>query len=54
MVAWTTFADEAPHIAEIFGRRHAATGHLCLLATLRSDGHPRISPSNPGSSTVTW
>lgn len=47
MVTWTEFADEAPRIAEIFLRRHAATGNLCLLSTLRSDGYPRISPIEP-------
>lgn len=47
MVAWEDFAEEAPRIAEVFARRHAATGNLCLLATLRSDGYPRISPMEP-------
>jgi len=47
MVAWRDFAEEAPRIAEVFLRRHAATGHLCLLATTRSDGYPRISPMEP-------
>jgi hypothetical protein len=47
MVTWKGFAAEAPHIAAIFARRHAATGNLCLLATLRSDGYPRISPVEP-------
>jgi Pyridoxamine 5'-phosphate oxidase len=47
MVAWGEFVDAAPHIAETFTRRHAATGNLCLLATLRSDGSPRISPIEP-------
>jgi hypothetical protein len=47
MVAWKDLADEAPRIAEVFVRRHAATGNLCLLATLRSDGYPRISPMEP-------
>jgi hypothetical protein len=47
MVAWTEFAEEAPRIAEIFVRRHTATGNLCMLATLRSDGFPRISPMEP-------
>lgn len=47
MVAWQELADEAPRIAEIFLRRHNATGNLCLLATLRSDGSPRISPMEP-------
>lgn len=45
---WTEFAAEAPRISEVFTRRHAATGNLCLLATLRSDGYPRISPLEPG------
>jgi hypothetical protein len=47
MVAWQEFAGEAPRIAEVFVRRHTATGNLCLLATLRSDGYPRISPIEP-------
>lgn len=47
MVDWKDFATEAPHIAAVFLRRHAATGNLCLLATLRSDGYPRISPIEP-------
>ncbi len=48
MVTWSEFTAEAPHVAEVFSRRHAATGNLCLLATLRSDGSPRISPMEPG------
>jgi hypothetical protein len=47
MASWTEFAAAAPRIAEIFRRRHAATGHLCMLATLRPDGFPRISPMEP-------
>jgi hypothetical protein len=47
MVAWNEFAQEAPRIAEVFRRRHAATGNLCMLATLRADGSPRISPMEP-------
>jgi hypothetical protein len=47
MVAWHDFAEQAPRIAEVFVRRHAATGNLCLLATTRSDGYPRISPMEP-------
>ncbi|MBC8092545.1 MAG: pyridoxamine 5'-phosphate oxidase family protein [Pseudonocardia sp.] len=47
MIAWTEFAAAAPRIAEIFTRRHAATGNLCLLGTLRADGSPRISPIEP-------
>ncbi|MGH3626269.1 MAG: pyridoxamine 5'-phosphate oxidase family protein [Sciscionella sp.] len=47
MATWTEFVAGAPHIAGIFSRRHAATGKLCMLATLRSDGYPRISPFEP-------
>jgi hypothetical protein len=46
-MTWTTFIEGAPRIAEIFERRHRATGNLCLLATVRSDGSPRISPMEP-------
>jgi hypothetical protein len=44
---WSGFTAAAPLIATIFSRRHAATGKLCMLATLRSDGFPRISPVEP-------
>ena len=47
VAAWQEFTIGAPRIAAIFTRRHAATGNLCLLATLRSDGFPRISPMEP-------
>jgi hypothetical protein len=47
MTKWTEFIQGAPRISEIFTRRHTATGNLCLLATLRSDGYPRISPVEP-------
>jgi hypothetical protein len=47
MTTWQEFTTAAPKIAAIFTRRHAATGNLCLLATLRSDGFPRISPIEP-------
>ncbi|MBM7786029.1 pyridoxamine 5'-phosphate oxidase family protein [Tenggerimyces flavus] len=47
MVEWHDFVEEAPHIAELFQRRHQATGNLCMLGTLRSDGYPRISPVEP-------
>ncbi|GAA1867372.1 pyridoxamine 5'-phosphate oxidase family protein [Asanoa iriomotensis] len=47
MATWEEFADEAPRIAEIFRRRHAAAGNLCMLATVRADGSPRISPIEP-------
>lgn len=47
MPSWEEFARAAPRIAEVFVRRHAATGNLCMLATLRPDGFPRISPMEP-------
>src|ERR1700755_1223437 len=47
MTSWERFARAAPRIAEVFVRRHAATGNLCMLATLRPDGFPRISPMEP-------
>jgi hypothetical protein len=47
MVTWQHFAAEAPGIAAVFVRRHAATGNLCFLATIRGDGYPRISPMEP-------
>ncbi|MEK6443005.1 pyridoxamine 5'-phosphate oxidase family protein [Pseudonocardia sp. T1-2H] len=47
MTTWQEFADVAPRIAKIFIRRHAATGNLCMLGTLRPDGFPRISPMEP-------
>ncbi len=46
-MSWHTFLDEAPRIASTFQRRHLATGKLCMLATLRTDGSPRISPMEP-------
>ena len=47
MTSWKEFSEAAPRIAAIFTRRHAATGNLCMLGTLRSDGFPRISPVEP-------
>jgi hypothetical protein len=47
VTTWQEFSEVAPKIAAIFSRRHAATGNLCFLATLRSDGSPRISPMEP-------
>ena len=47
MTTWAQFAAQSPHIADVFTRRHRATGNLCMLATLRSDGFPRISPMEP-------
>ncbi len=46
-IHWEKFAEEAPRVSEVFIRRHSATGKLCLLATLRSEGYPRISPMEP-------
>jgi Pyridoxamine 5'-phosphate oxidase len=45
--SWTQFAAEAPNIAAVFVRRHRAAGNLCMLATTRSDGFPRICPMEP-------
>lgn len=47
MVTWEEFIALAPRVAEIFERRHAATGGLCMLGTLRPDGFPRLSPMEP-------
>ncbi len=47
MTTWSQFTEEAPRIAAVFTRRHQATGNLCMLGTLRSDGFPRISPIEP-------
>src|SRR6476660_10497893 len=47
MATWGEFVAQAPRVSEIFVRRHAVSGGLCLLGTLRSDGYPRISPIEP-------
>src|SRR5262249_14954025 len=47
MTTWLEFTERSPRIAAIFTRRHAAAGDPCMLATLRSDGYPRISPMEP-------
>jgi hypothetical protein len=47
MAAWSEFIRVAPRIAAVFLRRHAATGNLCMLGTLRADGFPRVSPMEP-------
>jgi hypothetical protein len=47
MTTWREFTAAAPRISAIFARRHAAAKKLCMLATLRSDGFPRISPMEP-------
>jgi hypothetical protein len=46
MATWTEFAAEAPDLAALTERRLVATG-LMMLATLRRDGFPRISPVEP-------
>ena len=46
MTDWNQLRDEAPETAAVFERRLAATG-LALLASLRADGSPRISPLEP-------
>jgi hypothetical protein len=47
MTTWEQFTEAAPRISEIFARRHQAAGRLCMLATQRADGYPRISPLEP-------
>ncbi|MGW0043120.1 pyridoxamine 5'-phosphate oxidase family protein [Rhodococcus sp. NPDC003348] len=47
MTTWQEFTAAAPLVSAVFRRRHRATGNLCMLATLRSDGFPRISPIEP-------
>ena len=46
MLTWSRFTEEAPETEAVFRRRVEATG-LALLATLRADGSPRISPLEP-------
>ncbi|MGH9136015.1 MAG: pyridoxamine 5'-phosphate oxidase family protein [Acidimicrobiales bacterium] len=43
MATWSEFSGEAPEMAALFEKRVAASG-LAMLATLRRDGFPRISP----------
>ena len=47
MTTWQDLTREAPRITTIFARRLATTDNLCMLATLRRDGYPRISPIEP-------
>lgn len=47
MVTWAQFTKEAPYVSEVFSRRHAATGKLCMLGTIKADGSPRVSPMEP-------
>jgi hypothetical protein len=46
MIDWHQFRTEAPETAAVVERRIAATG-LALMATIRADGFPRISPLEP-------
>jgi nitroimidazol reductase NimA-like FMN-containing flavoprotein (pyridoxamine 5'-phosphate oxidase superfamily) len=46
MLSWAQFATEEPRIAQYAQERFAATG-LCLVATIRRNGHPRVSPVEP-------
>jgi Pyridoxamine 5'-phosphate oxidase len=46
MATWQEFCEEAPELAEPAGARFEASG-LVLVATLRRDGWPRISPVEP-------
>jgi Pyridoxamine 5'-phosphate oxidase len=46
MLSWAEFAANEPRIAAHAEERFAATG-LCLVATLRKSGVPRISPVEP-------
>ncbi len=46
MTTWTEFADAAPETAAVFLRRLEKTG-MALMATLRRDGSPRLSPLEP-------
>jgi len=46
MATWTELAAEAPDLAALTERRLVATG-LMMLATLRRDGFPRVSPVEP-------
>lgn len=46
MATWTEFEKEAPGLAALAKRRLVATG-LMMLATMRRDGFPRISPVEP-------
>ena len=42
-LTWSEFSSAAPQLAALGAERFQSTG-LCLLATLRADGWPRISP----------
>jgi len=46
MATWSQFRTAAPDLATTVEERLAATG-LALVATLRRDGFPRVSPVEP-------
>ena len=46
MLSWAQFAANEPTIAGHAQERFQATG-LCLIATLRNNGFPRVSPVEP-------
>ena len=43
---WDEFAAESPELAAL-GEERLRRHELCLLGTLRRNGHPRISPVEP-------
>lgn len=43
---WADFAERCPELAAL-GEERLRGRELCLLGTLRRDGHPRISPVEP-------
>ena len=45
MVCWSEFAETAPDLT-VFGRRRLE-GRIAYLATIRSDGSPRVHPVSP-------
>lgn len=49
MATWSEFSEAAPETAAVFLRRLEATG-MSLMATVRRDGSPRISPLEPNIS----
>lgn len=46
-VSWEEFVDAAPTVSAVFRRRHTSSGNLVMMATVRADGSPRISPVEP-------
>lgn len=45
-VRWDDFARQCPELARL-GEERLRKRELCLVGTLRKDGHPRISPVEP-------